>query len=61
MKRAANIFCWIAILALLFSMMSCGMARQFNWNEAAFTGVCALGVAGLCGLVAAILTGIGYE
>jgi hypothetical protein len=49
MKLAIKNFAWVAMLILIFGIMSCGMARQLRWHEAEVTGFYAAAVAGVAG------------
>ena len=39
MKRAIDIFTWVAVFGFLGSMMSCGMGWQLHWNSPEVAGV----------------------
>jgi hypothetical protein len=60
MKFAVRFFCGLASLALMFSIMSCGMGRQLHWREAELAGVYSLGASCLSAIAAGILFGIDW-
>ena len=60
MKRAIDIFTWVAVFGFLGSMMSCGMGWQLHWNSPEVAGVYICGASLLSALIAAVLIGIGW-